>query len=164
MDGVLTPQDVRSFAVVNGEFVLAGKTYDGRTQRSDPVVTTSVIRKTAFPKRVLVVEDNLDSVHTLAYLLNDMGHAVEYAINGYVALDVARRFRPQFVLLDLGLPGLDGFEVCRQIRGDPDLSGCRVVAFTAFSQQQYRDRAAAVGCEQYWVKPVHTKLIEDLLG
>jgi CheY-like chemotaxis protein len=113
---------------------------------------------------VLVVEDNLDSVRTLAYLLSDMGHTVEYAINGYVALDIARRFRPQFVLLDLGLPGLDGFEVCTQIKHDPDLKSCRVVAFTASSQQEYRDRAKARGCELYWVKPVHTKLIEDLLG
>jgi CheY-like chemotaxis protein len=149
---------------VNGEFVLAGKTYKGGADQPQPFVSTSVIRQTAFPKRVLVVEDSLDSVHTLSYLLNDMGHTVEYAINGYVALDVARRFRPDFVLLDLGLPGIDGFEVCRQIRRDPNLKSCRVVALTAFSQQDYRDRATAAGCELYWVKPVHTKLIEDLLG
>jgi CheY-like chemotaxis protein len=136
----------------------------GGADRPEPFVSTSVIRKTAFRKRVLVVEDSLDSVHTLAYLLHDMGHTVEYAINGHAALDIAGRFRPDFVLLDLGLPGIDGFEVCRQIKRDPNLKNCRVVAFTAFSQQEYRDRAAAAGCELYWVKPVHTKLIEDLLG
>jgi DNA-binding response OmpR family regulator len=74
----------------------------------------------------------VDSVHSLAYLLNDMGHAVEYAINGYVALDVARRFRPHFVLLDLGLPDIDGFEVCRRLKRDPDLESCRVVASPRF--------------------------------
>ncbi|HEX5477627.1 MAG TPA: response regulator, partial [Burkholderiales bacterium] len=67
-------------------------------------------------KRVLVVEDNLDSVHSLVLLLRDMGHRVEYAINGYAALDVARKFRPEIVFMDLGLPGLDGFEVCGRLK------------------------------------------------
>jgi len=133
-------------------------------KRPKPFVIRDIVTKTLLPKRVLVVEDNLDSVHTLAYLLNDMGHSVEYAINGYVALDVARRFRPDFVLLDLGLPGIDGFEVCRQIKRDPELRSCRVIALTAFSQDEYRARAKNAGCELYLVKPVDTKVLEDLLG
>jgi CheY-like chemotaxis protein len=153
-----------TIAVVDGSFVLAGKTYKGNGDRPASFVRTSGVKRTDSPKRVLVVEDNLDSEHTLAYLLSDMGHTVEYAINGYVALDVARRFRPDFVLLDLGLPGIDGFEVCRQIKRDPDLQDCRVVALTAFSQDEYRQRARAVGCELYLVKPVDTKVLEDLLG
>jgi DNA-binding response OmpR family regulator len=68
--------------------------------------------------RILVVEDNLDSVHSLAMLLRDMGHEVEYAINGYAALSVAQVFKPEVVFLDLGLPGLDGFEVCRAMKAD----------------------------------------------
>ena len=133
-------------------------------KRAKPFILRDVVTKTLLPKRVLVVEDNLDSVHTLAYLLNDMGHSVEYAINGYVALDVARRFRPDFALLDLGLPGIDGFEVCRQIKRDPQLRFCRVVALTAFSQDEYRERAKQAGCELYFVKPVDTQVLEDLLG
>jgi two-component system CheB/CheR fusion protein len=161
---VLIQEDRRSVAVVSGGFWLAGRTYQGEANGPAAFVAGSQTKKTAFPKRVLLVEDSLDSVHTLAFLLNDMGHTVEYAINGYVALDVARRFRPDFVLLDLGLPGIDGFEVCRQIKRDADLKSCRVVALTALSRQEYRERAEDVGCELYWVKPVHTKLIEDLLG
>src|SRR3979409_2578086 len=91
----------------------------GTRKQPQPFITSDVVKKTLVPRRVLVVEDNLDSVHTLAYLLSDMGHIVEYAINGYVALDVARRFRPDFALLDLGLPGMDGFKVGRQRRPDP---------------------------------------------
>lgn len=71
---------------------------------------------TRSPKRVLIVEDNLDSVHTLVWLVRDMGHSVEYAINGYVGVDLARKNRPDIVLLDLGLPGLDGFEVCSRLK------------------------------------------------
>jgi hypoxanthine-guanine phosphoribosyltransferase len=65
----------------NGRFVQASKSGKGAPERPKPVVVTSGIKTTASPKRVLVVEDNLDSVHTLALLLNDMGHNIEYAIN-----------------------------------------------------------------------------------
>jgi two-component system CheB/CheR fusion protein len=144
---------------------LTGNRDDGGTpKRTKPFILGAVVAKTLLPKRVLVVEDNLDSVHTLAYLLNDMGHSVEYAINGYVALDVAKRFRPDVALLDLGLPGIDGFEVCRQIKRDPQLRFCRVVALTAFSRDDYRERAKQAGCELYLVKPVDTQVLEDLLG
>jgi two-component system CheB/CheR fusion protein len=145
--------------------VHSGNGDDGDTpRRPEPFIVRDGIGKTKLPKRVLVVEDNLDSVHTLALLLSDMGHKVEYAINGYVAINVARRFRPDFVLLDLGLPGIDGFEVCRQIKRDPELRSCRVIALTAFSQDEYRARAKNAGCELYLVKPVDTRVLEDLLG
>jgi DNA-binding response OmpR family regulator len=58
--------------------------------------------------RIVVVEDNLDHVHSLAMLLKEMGHSVDFAINGYVAYDVVRRFRPHTVICDLGLPGVSG--------------------------------------------------------
>ena len=152
-------------AAIDGRFVQAHRS--GRI--GDPglpgsLMSPSGAKKTAAPKRVLVVEDNLDSVHALALLLHDMGHIVEYAINGYVALDVARRFHPDFVLLDLGLPGMDGFEVCRKITRDPTMQGSRIIVITAFSQAEYRTRAAEAGCELYLVKPVATKVLEDLLG
>ncbi len=150
---------------VNGHFIRAS---DGGWKnppgRPDPFAVKGGIKTTESPKRILVVEDHLDSVHTLAFLLTDMGHVVEYAINGYVALDVARRFRPDFVLLDLGLPGIDGFEVCRQMKRDPQLRSGRVIVLTAFSQNEYRERAAQAGCELYLVKPVETTVLEKLFG
>src|SRR3954469_4121338 len=76
---------------------------------------------TASPRRVLVVEDGLDAVRALAALLQDMGHKVMYAINGYAGIEIARRFVPDFVLLDLGLLGIDGYEVCRQLKREPAL-------------------------------------------
>jgi CheY-like chemotaxis protein len=144
------------------EFRLAGTTSSGKDQ-PEAFIRTSPVKRSPEPKRVLIVEDHLDSAHSLAYLLRAMGHAVEYATSGYAAIETARRFRPEFVLLDLGLPGTDGFAVCYQIKRDPELRSSRVVALTAFSGEASRRRAREAGCEGYLVKPVDTKLIEDLL-
>lgn len=103
------------------------------------------------PRRVLVVEDNLDAVHSLVVLLRQDGHVVDFAINGYAALDVAQRFAPEVVLLDLGLPGLDGFDVCRRLkRALPDT---RIVAVTAYETDEHRARARAAGCDLHVAKP-----------
>jgi CheY-like chemotaxis protein len=124
----------------------------------------SEAKKTSDPKRVLIVEDNIDAARSLAYLVRDMGHFVEYAINGYVAIDIARRFRPDVVLLDLGLPGMDGFDVCKKIKGYPGLEQTRVIAITGYAQDEYRFRSRAAGCEMHLIKPVPTAVIEQLLG
>jgi CheY-like chemotaxis protein len=118
----------------------------------------------AKPRRILIVEDNLDTVHSFALLLHDMGHKVEYAINGWVAIDVARRFRPQIVFLDLGLPGMDGFELCRRIRKEPGLESTRVIALTGYGQEEYRQRSSEAGCELHLLKPFDVKYIESLLA
>lgn len=114
--------------------------------------------------RILVIEDNLDSVHSTAMLLRELGHTVEYGINGYVALDLARRFRPDYVLLDLGLPGITGYEVCRQIKADPELMGSKVVALTSYSEPKYRERARQIGFDGYYVKPLLPQSLADLFG
>jgi DNA-binding response OmpR family regulator len=102
-------------------------------------------------RRVLVVEDNLDAVHSLVVLLRQDGHAVDFAINGYAALDVAQRFQPDVVLLDLGLPGLDGFDVCRRLKNSAP--GLRIIAVTAYGGEEHRARARAAGCDIHVVKP-----------
>ena len=114
--------------------------------------------------RVVVAEDNLDAVHTLAFMLKEMGHSVDFAINGYVAYDVVRRFRPDTVILDLGLPGVTGYEVAQQIRKDPELADVRLVALTAYSDEKYRERALQVGFDAYFVKPLALDALPEVLG
>lgn len=114
--------------------------------------------------RIVVVEDNLDAVHTTGLLLRELGHTVDYATNGYVALDVIRRFRPDFVLCDIGLPGLNGFDVCSQIKADPELRGVKVLAVTAYSDEKSRDRARELGFDGYYVKPLLPEALADLFG
>lgn len=121
-------------------------------------------RKTRSPKRVLVVEDNIDAARTTALLVADMGHNAQYAINGYAALEIARKFRPEVVLLDLGLPGLDGFEVCRRLRSDAELRSVKVVVITGYAGDEYREHAEAAGCDMHLVKPVPAKTLEEILG
>ncbi len=104
-------------------------------------------------RRVLVVEDNLDTVHSLVMLLRQDGHQVDFAINGYAALDLAKRFRPDVVLLDLGLPGLDGFDVCSRLRSEPELAHSRIIAVTAYAHDEHRVRSRAAGCDLHITKP-----------
>lgn len=97
-------------------------------------------------------------------LLKEMGHSVDFAINGYVAYDICRRFRPDTVIMDLGLPGVTGFEVAAQISRDPELAGIRLIALTAYSDETYRRRAKEVGFHEFIVKPYDPKLLYELFS
>jgi two-component system CheB/CheR fusion protein len=114
--------------------------------------------------RILVVEDNLDAVHSTCALLWEMGHNADYAINGYVAVDLARRLKPDVLILDLGLPGLSGFDVLERLRADPELEKLRVIVVTAYSEPEYMDLAKQLGCEAFLVKPVSPKELARILG
>ena len=111
-----------------------------------------------------MVEDDIDSARSLTWILRDMGHEVEYAINGYVAVDIAAQFRPELVFLDLALPGMNGFEVCRRLKRHPGLEGTRVIAVTAYAQEEYRQRSKEAGCEGYIVKPLDPSALAELLA
>ncbi|HEY1290471.1 MAG TPA: response regulator [Burkholderiales bacterium] len=103
--------------------------------------------------RVLVVEDNLDSLHTLVALLRFEGHTVEYAINGYAAMEIAEKFQPEVVLLDLGLPGANGYEVCRWLKLQPGMEGSRIIAVTGYGSAVDRAKSREAGCEHHVTKP-----------
>ena len=130
-----------------------------------PALSSLAVRpaRTSRPRKVLVVEDNLDSVRALAGLVADMGHAVSYAINGWAALSIGRKQPPEFVLLDIGLPGMDGYELCRQMKRDEAFSGSRIIALTAYGEETHRQRTRAAGCELHLIKPVPAQTIFDLL-
>jgi len=93
-----------------------------------------------------------------------MGHTAEYAVNGFVALEVARRFKPDVVLLDVGLPGADGFEVCKQIRRDPELMQAKIVMATAYNSPEFRERGRHAGCDDYLIKPLGIEELVRLFG
>ena len=115
-------------------------------------------------RRVLVVDDNLDTVHTTAMLIRSMGHEVQFAINGFAALDVARSFRPDVILRDIMLPDFDGPDIARQLKYEPGLEKTRVVAITGRRLDEVRDRAMDAGCESVLAKPLSIAQLEDLLA
>lgn len=105
-------------------------------------------------QRVLVVDDNQDAAESLAMLLGMSGCAVEVAPDGPAALEAAKRIQPQVVILDIGLPGMDGFEVARALRGDATLRNALIIASTGYGHDEDRRRALAAGCDEHLVKPI----------
>jgi PAS domain S-box-containing protein len=104
-------------------------------------------------RRVLVVDDNRDAGDSLALLLRLDGHEVQVVYDGPSALAACAGCRPDIVFLDLGMPGLDGYEVCRRLREAPELAGLRIVALTGWGQDADRRRSAEVGFDHHLVKP-----------
>ena len=108
----------------------------------------------AVPRRLLVVDDNRDAADTLAALLATMGHDVHTAYDGPSALAAAAELRPDAVFLDIGLPGMSGFDVARRMRSAPALAGTTLVAFTGYGQEDDRREVLAAGFDRHLVKPV----------
>ncbi len=113
--------------------------------------------------RVLVVDDNEDSADTLGTLVSIWGHEVRQANDGPSALEVAREFRPEVILLDIGLPGMGGYDVARALRAE-GLGGRRLVALTGWSQDEDRQRAQEAGFDEHLTKPVDADRLQALLA
>jgi signal transduction histidine kinase/DNA-binding response OmpR family regulator len=108
----------------------------------------------AAARRILVVDDNVDVVETTTMLLSLSGHAVHSAKDGLQALHAAAQFRPDVVLLDIGLPLMDGYEVARRLRQMPEMAGALLVALTGYGQQGDRERGKEAGFDAHMLKPV----------
>jgi PAS domain S-box-containing protein len=114
-------------------------------------------------RRILVIEDNVVAARSLQMLLTETGHAVEVANNGIAGVEVARRFRPDIVLCDIGLPGLDGYAVARLLRKEPGLTGVYIVAVSGYGQNTDQRRASKEGFNAYLTKPIDFKKLGKLL-
>lgn len=115
-------------------------------------------------RRILVVDDNQDGAISLAMLLEAIGHQVATAFNGLEALKVASRIRPDVVLLDIGIPGLNGYEVARRIREEPWGKATVLIAITGWGQLEDRERSKDVGFDDHFVKPLDFTRLKRLLA
>jgi CheY-like chemotaxis protein/two-component sensor histidine kinase len=113
--------------------------------------------------RVLVVDDNVDAAVTLADAVSMDGHEVRVAHEGEGALEMARAFSPDVVLLDIGLPGMDGYEVARKMRQMEQTREAFIVALTGFGQRSDRDRALREGFDEHLVKPAELDSVQEVL-
>jgi CheY-like chemotaxis protein len=111
----------------------------------------------ARPLSILVVDDNPLNAKLTRLVLQQEGCVVQTAADATEALDVLSRFTPRVILMDLQLPGMDGFELTRRLKGDPALAGVIIIALTAYAMKGDEERAAAAGCDGYIAKPIETR-------
>jgi CheY-like chemotaxis protein len=116
------------------------------------------------PLRVLVVEDDKNSAFALEMLLKHEGVAAQVASDGEKAVQIAESWRPQMVLLDIGLPGMNGYQVAEAIRATEWGPGILLVALTGWGAEADRGRARAVGFDEYWTKPLEAWRLIALLA
>jgi signal transduction histidine kinase/ActR/RegA family two-component response regulator len=114
--------------------------------------------------RVLVVDDNIDAADTLGALLDMNGHATRVANDGYQAIEMAQEFQPQVVFLDIGLPGMNGYEVARKLRETPGVERAFLVALTGWGTREDRERSSEAGFDHHLTKPADMNAVETLLS
>ena len=116
------------------------------------------------PRRILIVDDNADAADSLAMLLRLEGHTIDLSYDAREALQRVHTLRPDVVLLDIGLPHLNGYDIARAIRASAQLRDVRLVALTGYGQAEDRQRARAAGFDEHLVKPVDPTALQRVLG
>jgi CheY-like chemotaxis protein len=115
------------------------------------------------PKRVLVVDDNKDAAESMSMLLEMWGHQVVYAYDGPTALETARKWQPEAVFLDIGLPGMDGYQVAERLRELPQGKDAILIAITGYGHDDDRRRSRRAGIDHHLVKPVAPDALRCLI-
>lgn len=105
-------------------------------------------------RRILVVDDNIDAATSLAELLTLMGNEVRCIHDGAEVLQLVREYRPDIVLLDIGLPGMSGYNVARDLRREWGNGGMLIIAVSGYGSQEHRRRSMESGCDAHFVKPI----------
>ena len=145
------------------EFRVRLPVLDVATQ-SPPPGETGTSKPTRSPKRrLLVVDDNVDAATSLAILLGRMGHDVSTAYDGIEAVQAAAAYRSDIVLLDIGLPKMNGYEAAREIRRQPGGNNITLIALTGWGQEEDKRRAAEAGFDHHITKPVDVRALGRLL-
>lgn len=114
-------------------------------------------------RRVLVIDDNADAADTLVAILSLLGHDAVAAHNGIEGLRAAERQHPDVVFLDIGMPGMNGFEVAVAMRQIAGLESVRIVALTAWRDEETRARAKSAGFDLHLTKPTSIEVIEEII-
>ena len=115
------------------------------------------------PRRIVVADDNEDSAESFAMLLSFSGHEVRIAHDGASALSAVRDFRPDVAFLDIGMPGLSGYEVAQAVRAEPWGREVTLIAVTGWGQADDRTRARTAGFDRHLVKPIDPAEVDRLL-
>lgn len=114
-------------------------------------------------RRLLVVDDNRDAAESMSMLLEMWGHEVAFAYDGPSAIETVEHWQPQAVFLDIGLPGMDGYEVAERLRELPQAKDAVLIAITGYGQEDDRRRSRRAGIDHHLVKPVAPDALRDLI-
>jgi CheY-like chemotaxis protein len=129
----------------------------------EPTLPSRPVQRSGQTSRVLVVDDNVDAADMLVMMLQMFGHEVKAAYSGQAALETALQYQPDFVLLDIGLPDMNGYQVAQQLRQQQQTKDVRLIALTGYGQDSDRQRSKEAGIDVHLVKPVDPKKLQDLL-
>ncbi|WP_200375907.1 ATP-binding protein [Thiocystis violacea] len=130
----------------------------------DPPLGEASTKPTMAGRRILIVDDNQDAADSLGMMLTCLGHTVWMAYDGLSGLSRAAAFCPEVILLDLGMPSLDGYETAKRLRAEPWGQNAILIALTGWSQEEDRQRTHAAGFDHHWVKPVAADRLANLLA
>ncbi len=145
---------------LGSEFIVRLPLAERSGDRSRSSIAGSDLR---VPKRVLVVDDNRDAAESLGMLLDLLGAEVRVVFDGPSALELLPNYKPAVVLLDLGMPGMDGLEVARRIRQQPEFADVKLIALTGWGQPEDRSRSQSAGFDYHLIKPADVRALENLL-
>ncbi|MGO9111959.1 MAG: response regulator [Thermoguttaceae bacterium] len=115
------------------------------------------------PRKVLIVDDNNDSAEALSRLLRSQGHEVRTALDGDSALAVADEFRPEMVLLDIGMPVISGFEIASRLRAKPEFNDVVIIAVSGYGKEDSLKQSREAGFDDYAVKPIDLDKLTELM-
>jgi PAS domain S-box-containing protein len=156
--------EARSAGIGHGsEFVVRLPVLRAEPDGADCAPFREVARPSAPARRVLVVDDNVDAADSAAILLRLWGHEVQTVYDGLGVLPAVRDFRPDVILLDIGLPGMTGYEVAEQLRAQPGLGSVVLAAMTGYGQEEDRRRAREAGFNVHLTKPLDPTTLQALV-
>lgn len=146
------------------EFTITLPAADQKRKTELPfAASTPALQHDGCRARVLVVDDNVDTAHGLSRLLGRRNYVVEVAFDGYAAMEAAEKFAPAIMLLDLGLPGMNGYELATRFRADTRFQHAALIAISGYGQDEDRVRSRAAGFDHHLTKPVDLSELETLL-
>jgi len=121
------------------------------------------MKSSPLPLRILVVDDNETAARMLGWMIELSGHHIHLAHDGVSAIEIARTCKPAVILLDIGMPGMNGYEVCKAMHNEPSLKNTVFIAQTGWGQAEHRQRSKEAGFDYHLVKPVSPQIIQELL-
>jgi CheY-like chemotaxis protein len=157
--------EARSDGIGRGsEFIIQLPVVDMPVQHESPQPTEGKKVVHGRKRRILVVDDSRDAADSLAMILQMMGHETRTAYDGLEAVQTAAMFLPEIVLLDIGLPKMNGYEAARHIRQQPWGESLALIAQTGWGQEEDKQRALEAGFDHHLTKPVQAAVLEKLLA